>query len=94
MQKFIAEESFWKLFPEAAIGVIVARGMKPASEVPAEDAAAIAALLRRRTRKPTATSQATPSRKTKSCAYGATRISSSKRRKARGAPSRTCSSAC
>ena len=46
MQKFIAEEPFWKLFPEAAIGVIVARGMKPASEVPAEDAAAIAALLR------------------------------------------------
>lgn len=46
MQKFIAEESFWKLFPEAAIGVIVARGMKPAGEVPAEDAAAIAALLR------------------------------------------------
>ena len=46
MQKFIAEKSFWKLFPEAAIGVIVARGMKPASEVPAEDAAAIAALLR------------------------------------------------
>lgn len=46
MQKFIAEESFWKLFPEAAIGVIVARGMKPADEVPAEDAAAIAALLR------------------------------------------------
>ena len=46
MQKFIAEESFWKLFPEAAIGVIVARGMKPADEVPAEDAAAIATLLR------------------------------------------------
>ncbi|OUO89858.1 hypothetical protein B5F40_09265 [Gordonibacter sp. An230] len=46
MQKFIAEESFWKLFPEAAIGVIVARGMKPTSEVPVEDAAAIAALLR------------------------------------------------
>ncbi len=46
MQKFIAEESFWKLFPEAAIGVIVARGMKPAGKVPAEDATAIAALLR------------------------------------------------
>ena len=46
MQKFIAEESFWKLFPEAAIGVIVARGMKPADEVPAEDAAAIATILR------------------------------------------------
>ena len=46
MQKFIAEESFWKLFPEAAIGVIVARGMKPAGKVPAEDATAIATLLR------------------------------------------------
>ena len=46
MQKFIAEESFWKLFPEAAIGVIVARGMKPAGKVPAEDAAGIATLLR------------------------------------------------
>ncbi|WP_241963615.1 B3/4 domain-containing protein [Gordonibacter sp. 28C] len=46
MQKFIAEESFWELFPDAAIGIIVARGLKPADQVPAEDAAAIAKLLR------------------------------------------------
>lgn len=46
MQKFIAEDSFWELFPEAAIGVIVVRGMRPTSEIPEEDAAAIAHLLR------------------------------------------------
>lgn len=46
MQKFIAEDSFWELFPDSAIGVIVARGMKPTSEIPEEDAAAIARLLR------------------------------------------------
>lgn len=46
MQKFIAEESFWELFPDAAIGILVVRGMKPAADVPAEDAAAIARLLR------------------------------------------------
>lgn len=45
MTQFIAEESFWELFPEAAIGIIVARGMKPAADVPAEDASAIARLL-------------------------------------------------
>ena len=28
MQKFVAEESFWELFPQASIGVVVARGMK------------------------------------------------------------------
>lgn len=46
MQKFIAEESFWELFPDAAVGIIVVHGMKDASEVPADDAAAIAKLLR------------------------------------------------
>ena len=46
MQKFIAEESFWELFPDAAIGILVVRGMKSANDVPAEDAAAIAKLLR------------------------------------------------
>lgn len=45
MQKFIAEESFWELFPEAGIGIIVVRGMKGADEVPAEDAAEISKLL-------------------------------------------------
>lgn len=45
MQKFIAEESFWNLFPHAAIGIIVARDMKSAEEVSCEDATAIARLL-------------------------------------------------
>ena len=39
MKQFIAEDSFWNLFPQAVIGVVVAEGMKPASEVPQEDAA-------------------------------------------------------
>lgn len=46
MQKFVVEGSFWELFPEAAVGVIVVRGMKPAGAVSEEDAAAIARLLR------------------------------------------------
>ncbi len=46
MQKFIAEESFWELFPDAAIGILVVRGLKAADQVSAEDAAAIARLLR------------------------------------------------
>ena len=46
MQKFIAEESFWELFPNAAIGILVVRDMKPAAEVPAEDTAEVAKLLR------------------------------------------------
>ncbi|MDO5042599.1 MAG: B3/4 domain-containing protein [Slackia sp.] len=45
MQQFIAEESFWELFPDTAIGIVVAKGMKSADEVSAEDAAAIARLL-------------------------------------------------
>ena len=46
MQKFIAEESFWELFPDAGVGIIVVRGMKGAVDVPAEDSDAIAKLLR------------------------------------------------
>lgn len=42
MKKFIAEDSFWELFPEATIGVLVARGLKPGAEVSEEDAAEIA----------------------------------------------------
>ena len=45
MQKFIADDSFWELFPHASIGIMVARGMKPASAIPPDDAAAIAKLL-------------------------------------------------
>ena len=46
MQKFIAEESFWELFPDAAIGILVVRGMKSANDVPAEDAAAMRDIMR------------------------------------------------
>ena len=46
MKKLVAESSFWELFPDAAIGVLVVRGMKPAAAVPPEDAAAVARLLR------------------------------------------------
>lgn len=46
MQKFIAEDSFWELFPDAALGIVVVRGMKGADDVPPEDAAEIAKILR------------------------------------------------
>ncbi len=41
MKRFVAEDSFWELFPDARIGVVVAHGMKPASQVSEEDAKAI-----------------------------------------------------
>ena len=47
MKKFIAEDSFWDLFPGASLGVIVARGMKPADDVSPEAEAEIRALLAR-----------------------------------------------
>ena len=34
MKSFIAEDSFWELFPQAAIGVVVVEGMKPAARFP------------------------------------------------------------
>lgn len=47
MTKFVADQTFWQLFPNAAIGVAVVEHMKPAEEVPAEDHAAIEQLLDR-----------------------------------------------
>ncbi len=47
MKMFVAEDSFWGLFPDAAIGVVVARGMKTADEVSDEDKAEIERLLDR-----------------------------------------------
>ena len=47
MKGFIAEDSFWELFPQAAVGVVVVKGMKPAAQIPQEDVDAIAALLDR-----------------------------------------------
>lgn len=45
MTRFVVEDSFWKLFPQATIGIIVARGMKPASEISEESTDAIKAAL-------------------------------------------------
>ena len=45
MKQFVTEESFWELFPDAQIGIVVAHNMKPESEVSAEDAATIAKAL-------------------------------------------------
>lgn len=47
MKNFIAEDSFWELFPQAAVGVVVVTGMKPAAEISEEDVKAVAALLDR-----------------------------------------------
>ena len=38
---------FGELFPQAAVGVVVVEGMKPAAQIPQEDVDAIAALLDR-----------------------------------------------
>ena len=46
MKQFVTEESFWELFPEARIGIVVAHGMRPGDQVPPESAAAIAKGLR------------------------------------------------
>lgn len=34
MKGFVAEDSFWELFPQAAVGVVVVKGMKPAAQIP------------------------------------------------------------
>ena len=47
MQKFIATESFWNLFPDAQIGIVGVRDMKTADEVTPEDAAEVEALLKK-----------------------------------------------
>ena len=36
MQKFIAEPSFWEILPEASIGIMVVRAMKPPTKYPAK----------------------------------------------------------
>lgn len=45
MKKFVTENSFWELFPDAAIGIVVAHGMKPEDEVSEEDRQKISKLL-------------------------------------------------
>ncbi len=41
MKRFVVEDSFWELFPQARIGIVVAHGMRPADQVSEEDAKAI-----------------------------------------------------
>ena len=45
--KFVCEESFWQIFPDASIGVIVADGILPTDQVSEENVAKAAKLLDR-----------------------------------------------
>ncbi|MEG0620294.1 MAG: B3/4 domain-containing protein [Raoultibacter sp.] len=45
MKRFIIEQSFWDLFPDAHIGIVVAEGLQPAEAVRAAHDAEIGALL-------------------------------------------------
>ena len=45
MKSFVTEESFWNLFPEARIGIVVAHGMQPTDAVSLEHAQAITRAL-------------------------------------------------
>ena len=47
MKRFVTEDSFWQLFPSAAIGIVVAEGMKSASEVDEAQKVELEALLDR-----------------------------------------------
>lgn len=46
MKKFIADPSFWALFPDAAIGVLTVKDVDEAAQLPPEQAAEVAQLLR------------------------------------------------
>ena len=46
MKKFIADPSFWSLFPQAAIGVLTVRDVDEAAKLTGEQAAEVAALLK------------------------------------------------
>ena len=45
MKKFIAEDAFWDVLPQASLGVVVARDMKPEGDVPEGDVKEISQLL-------------------------------------------------
>ena len=46
MKKFIADPSFWVLFPDAAIGVLTVKDMDEAAKLTAEQAAEVADILK------------------------------------------------
>ena len=45
MKQFVTEDSFWELFPEARIGIVVAQNMRQVGEVPEENVKIIQQLL-------------------------------------------------
>ena len=45
MKQFVTEDSFWELFPETRIGIVVAQNMRQVEEVPEEDVTTIQQLL-------------------------------------------------
>lgn len=47
MDRFVTEDSFWKLFPGASFGIVIARNMLPAEDVPEDDRKELSDLLRR-----------------------------------------------
>ena len=94
MKSFIAEDSFWELFPQAAVGVVVVEGMKPTAQIPQEDVDAIAALLDRANID--AERHLTSDTISENAPVKAWReaIVCSRPKRARVAQSRTCSNAC
>lgn len=46
MKKFVADPSFWELFPSAAIGVLSVKGINEAAQLAPEQAAEVEALLK------------------------------------------------
>ena len=46
MKKFIADPSFWALFPDAAIGVLTVKDINEAARLAPEQAAEVEALLK------------------------------------------------
>lgn len=46
MKKFIADPSFWELFPDAAIGVLIVEGINEAAQFSPEQAAEVSQLLK------------------------------------------------
>lgn len=46
MKQFVCEDSFWELFPDAQIGVVVVHNMKPEDEVSDADKAELTKMLR------------------------------------------------
>lgn len=47
MDRFVTEDSFWKLFPGASFGIVIARNMLPSEDVPEDDRKELSDLLRR-----------------------------------------------